>query len=127
VVTDAERSELASVATALGFSPRVVDDALTWAATHTAATRQAPEFALRRGDRVVFTGEMKRDRHEWVAAIVAAGLSSGGVTKSTRVVVAADPDSLSGKAAKARAYGIPLVSEGAFERMFEHYQAAALP
>jgi DNA polymerase-3 subunit epsilon len=123
VVTDAERGDLVSVATALGFDTREVDKALKWAATH-AAARQAPEFALRPGDRVVFTGEMKRDRHDWVAAIVGAGLSSGGVTKSTRVVVAADPDSLSGKAAKARAYGVPLISEDAFERMFTQYQVA---
>jgi DNA polymerase III subunit epsilon len=33
----------------------------------------------------------------------------GGVTKSTKVVVAADPESLSGKAGKARSYGIPVV------------------
>jgi len=72
---------------------------------------------------VVFTEDMKRSRDEWIGAIVAAGLTSGGITKSTRLVVAADPDSLSGKAAKARAYAIPVVGEEAFERMFAQYRA----
>lgn len=126
VVTDEERRELAGVADALGFTTRDIDNALIWAASHTAVTRtptSAPSGAvLRPGDRVVFTGEMNRSREEWIAAVVAAGLTSGGVTKSTRVLVAADPDSLSGKAAKARTYGIPVVSEDAFERMFAQYQ-----
>lgn len=41
------------------------------------------------------------------------------MTKSTKVVVAADPDSLSGKAKKARGYAIPIVTEGAFGQMLE--------
>ena len=39
------------------------------------------------------------------------------MTKKTRLVIAADPDSLSGKAAQARRYGIPIVSEDAFDKM----------
>lgn len=74
-------------------------------------------------DRVVFTGEMVKGRDAWVSTIAAAGLASGGVTKSTRLLVSADPDSLSGKAAKARSYGIPVVSEEAFERMFRVFGA----
>ncbi|SNS46423.1 DNA polymerase-3 subunit epsilon [Micrococcales bacterium KH10] len=78
---------------------------------------------LKPGDRVVFTGEMSRDRDTWVSQIVAAGLSSGGGTKSTALLVAADPDSLSGKAAKARQYKIPVISETAFTHLFEDYLA----
>jgi DNA polymerase-3 subunit epsilon len=37
-----------------------------------------------------------------------------GVSKKLDVLVAADPDSLSGKAKKARDYGIPIVSEADF-------------
>ena len=39
------------------------------------------------------------------------------MTKKTKVVVAADPNSLSGKAAKARGYGVPILTEAAFERL----------
>lgn len=124
VVTAAERRDLAEVATELGLTARDVDDALAWAAGLTTDARPASGFALHPGDRVVFTGEMRRGRDEWITAVVAAGLTSGGVTKSTRVLVAADPDSLSGKAAKARAYGIPVVSEEAFARMLEDYRRA---
>ncbi len=81
----------------------------------------APEAFLRLGDRVVFTGEMSCPRGDWVERIVAAGLASGGITKSTRVLVTSDPDSMSGKAAKARAYGVPVVDEAAFDRMFAEY------
>lgn len=65
--------------------------------------------------------EMNRERDEWVSTICAAGLASGGVTKSTRLLVAADPDSKSGKAAKARQYGIPVVGEATFEKIFAKY------
>lgn len=121
IVTPAERDDLMSVATALGFTAADVDQALAWAAAQTVEAK-ASGFALRPGDRVVFTGEMSRDREEWIAVIIAAGLTSGGVTKSTRVVVAADPDSLSGKAAKARRYGIPIVDEATFQEMLTKYQ-----
>jgi DNA polymerase-3 subunit epsilon len=39
------------------------------------------------------------------------------VVKKTKVLVAADPDSLSGKAKKAREYGIPIVNEAGLERL----------
>ncbi|UCZ62882.1 exonuclease domain-containing protein [Mycolicibacterium phocaicum] len=125
VVTDEERAELNAVANALGFGAPHVDEALVWAAAEKpAAVDESASFALRAGDRVVFTGEMNRGRDEWVSTICAAGLASGGVTKSTRLLVAADPDSQSGKAAKARQYGIPVVGEVAFEKIFAKYNSA---
>ncbi|WP_292708318.1 BRCT domain-containing protein [Microbacterium sp. 67-17] len=45
------------------------------------------------------------------AARAVAVAPKPGVTKKVRLVVAADPDSLSGKARKARDYGIPIVGE----------------
>jgi len=39
------------------------------------------------------------------------------VTKKVTVVVAADPDSLSGKARKAADCGIPIITEAAFLRV----------
>jgi len=41
------------------------------------------------------------------------------VTKKVKLVVTADPDSLSGKARKAADYGIPIVTEEAFAAMLE--------
>jgi hypothetical protein len=50
----------------------------------------------------------------------AAGLVVGSsVTKKTSLVVAADPDSLSGKARKAGSYGTPVVAEGAFATLLD--------
>ena len=55
---------------------------------------------------------MQRDRAELEQLIIDAGYTPhSGVTKKVKLVVAADPDSLSGKARKARDYGIPVVSE----------------
>ena len=39
------------------------------------------------------------------------------MTKKVALVIAADPDSLSGKARKAADYGIPIVTEQAFARL----------
>lgn len=122
VVTTDERRDLESIAAAFGLGAPYVDEALSWALEQ-GPSGEDRSFALETGDRVVFTGEMSRGRDEWVAEIAAAGLASGGVTKSTRLVVAADPDSMSGKAAKARQYGIPVVGEEAFERFFNEYRA----
>lgn len=75
-------------------------------------------FRLRPGDRVVFTGDMSLPREEWMRRASAAGLvPHPSVTKSVALVVAADPDSLSGKARKAAGYGIPIVGEWAFEEL----------
>lgn len=47
-----------------------------------------------------------------------AGLKVGdNVTKKTKLLVAADPDSMSGKAEKARRYGIPIVHPTAYQHM----------
>jgi DNA polymerase-3 subunit epsilon len=45
------------------------------------------------------------------------------VTKRTRLLVAADPDTLSGKARKARDYGIPIASEHALPRLLDELLA----
>lgn len=121
VVTPDERADLESVASALGLGVPYVEEALSWASRQEPADIQRDAFALNPGDRVVFTGEMTTPRDQWVKDIAAAGLASGGVTKSTKLVVAADPDSMSGKAAKARQYGVPVIGEEAFARLFEAY------
>lgn len=70
-------------------------------------------FSLAAGDRIVVTSPRLLSREEWERRILEAGLEPGGMRKSARVLVAGDPDSLSGKARKAREYGIPIVTEEA--------------
>ena len=119
VLTPAERHDLDSVATLVGLPATTVDKALADAA----ANQGRPDrqfWQLRRGDVVVFTGTMTPDREEWQAEAEAAGLVAGeGVNKKTRLLVAADPDSMSGKAKKARQYGIPVVHPQAYRDMLE--------
>jgi DNA polymerase-3 subunit epsilon len=82
----------------------------------------AGEFSLEAGDMVVLTGEISRPRDEWAASAVDCGLVvHPAVTKKVKLVVTADPDSLSGKARKARQYDIPVVTEEAFERMLGQF------
>jgi len=126
ILTQDERADLRCTAEILGLSNADVEGALA------AAREKSPSpdhqggadwghFRLTRGDLVVFTGEMAIMREEWHARATAAGLkiNGGNVTKSTRLVVAADPDSLSGKARKARDYKIPIVTEAAFTQLLQ--------
>lgn len=77
-----------------------------------------PSLVLRRGDRIALTGEMRRSRDAWHRLLRARGLEPWpSVTRQVKVVGAADPDSLSGKARKAREYGIPIVTEQALEAL----------
>lgn len=80
---------------------------------------QAPStLELRRGDRVVLTGDMRRPREAWHRLLRARGFEPWPyVTKQVKVVGAADPDSLSSKARKAREYGIPIVDEAGLEAL----------
>lgn len=81
---------------------------------------------LRVGDRVAFTGEMSRPREEYQQLARSAGLiPQDGVTRNLNMLVAADPDSLSGKARKAEQWGIPIVTETAFRRMLDRVGPAA--
>lgn len=63
---------------------------------------------------MTFTGQTVVPRPEWERQARAKGLDVGDVKKTSVLVVAADPDSLSGKAKKARDYDVPLVDEDAF-------------
>lgn len=63
---------------------------------------------------------------EWEQEVAEARLvPHPAVTKKVALLVAADPDSLSGKARKARDYGIPVVTEDGFARLLAEYQAVA--
>lgn len=117
VVTPEERASIRTIAQMLGLAAEDADAALAAVQGRGAGAEARPTFRLEPGDRVVFTGDMQRPRDEWIALAGEAGLEVGAVTKRTKLVVAADPDSLSGKARKARDYGIPIVGEATFGRI----------
>ncbi|WP_377322255.1 exonuclease domain-containing protein [Pimelobacter simplex] len=112
VVTRAELADLGTVARLLGLGADEV--ALSLDAAKASGSRPvSPSFQLEPGDLVCLTGQMTHPREAIESLLSERGLRVGGLTKSTRLLVAADPDSLSGKAARARAYGVPIVAEAA--------------
>lgn len=118
VLTDAERADVDSVAIMLdidqearaaALAPRA-PSALSASATSVVAPTAG---ALTAGDLVVLTGEMSEPRERIEQLLTDLGVVvKPGITKKTTLLVAADPDSLSGKAQKARQYGVPIVDEG---------------
>ena len=72
------------------------------------------------GSLVALTGTMTPSKSEIASMLKAKGLSPvDSLTKKVSVLVAADTDSLSGKAATARKWGIPIVASGAVEGLLE--------
>lgn len=112
VLTDGERADLRAVGVLLQLSESDIAAAVDDFAPNAAQSPAADAFALAPGDVIVLTGEMSRERSEWEAELRERGyVPHPTVTKKVKLVVAADPDSLSGKAKKARDYGIPIVGE----------------
>ena len=110
VVTDEEYETLIRVASALGVDQDSAEHRVASFRTATVETR------LTAGMQVVFTGNHEtypRDRLEIFARDLGLEPRSG-VSKSTDVVCAADASSRSGKAAKARKYGIPVITVDEF-------------
>ena len=128
LVTDAERRDLDLVARLLGHDQRHLDEMLAEAAGKASSPRlgvppaQSTEGLA--GKRVCFTGEMQcrhdgqvisREAAEELAA--EAGLTVvESVTKKLDLLVIADPQTQSGKAKKARQYGIRVMHEPVFWR-----------
>jgi len=111
VLTDEERSDLEMVGRALSLPDETIAAAMEFREIESLEL-PAAAFALIVGDLIVLTGEMRRGRDDWHGELIARGFVPwAGVTKKVKLVVAADPDSLSGKAKKARDYGIPIVGE----------------
>ncbi|MDN6676901.1 exonuclease domain-containing protein, partial [Corynebacterium variabile] len=120
IVTEEEREELHAVARALGVAAADVDMMLDSPVTDNgdrSGGTVGARLRLAPGDRVTFTGETEIPRTVWEARSVDAGLDVGGMTKKSVLLVAADPDSFSSKAKKARKLGVPVISESGFARL----------
>jgi DNA polymerase-3 subunit epsilon len=103
VMTSGEKNHLMFVGEALGIGKISVERSLL------PRDKSAVRPLFQEGAEVCLTGSMKPDKAATKALLQANGVQvSDGVTKRTNAVVAADPDSMSGKAAKARTYGIPV-------------------
>ncbi|GAA2564503.1 DNA polymerase-3 subunit epsilon [Neomicrococcus aestuarii] len=124
VLTEDETSDLYQVANLLQIDLTTVHAALIKPKNTVVSSAQSAEspstttashsgrFSLEPGTLVVLTGEMREPRDFIETKLRDAGyVPHSGVTKKVGLLVAADPDSLSGKAKKARDYGIPVVSE----------------
>jgi DNA polymerase-3 subunit epsilon len=120
VVTVGERDDLLTVAELLGLTAQDVDIVERIAKESRDSTPWG-KFSLKPGDLIAFTGQMTGLRDDWEQRATKHGLkiAENSLTKTTRLLVAADPDSLSGKASKARRYGIPIVTTQAFEKLLE--------
>ena len=121
IITDEERVTLLNIAEALNVDAQLVRSLLdepTFGPT-------PATFALRPGERVAFTGALDIPRDVWTDRATAAGLDVGGVTRTCAVLVAANPDSMSGKAKKAREYGVPIISETHFARLLKYMEDPA--
>jgi DNA polymerase-3 subunit epsilon len=129
VVTDSERRDLHLVARLLGQDDSTLDGALESAAIQLASTHRvavSPRNANGLcGQRVCFTGEAQstiggqpitRELAETLAAQAGIAVASG-VTKKLDILVVADPNTHSGKARRARSYGIRILSEAVFWRL----------
>lgn len=121
VITDAEYADLGEVARLLGLPAHTVDTELA------AARRMTPQMAvpingraLHSGDAVCITGTTDTPREKLEARAAEAGLRvTSAVSRKTRLVVAANPDSESAKARHARDLGIPIIAEPVFLAMLD--------
>jgi len=112
VLTEDEKTDLAAVGVLLELGDDAIAATIDDLAPEDTNEDAQTAFTLNPGDLVVLTGDMSRPRSDWEAALEARGfVCHPAVTKKVSLVVAADPDSLSGKAKKARDYGIPIVGE----------------
>ncbi len=127
-ITDTERRDLREVSALLGIAQSVCDAGCDESLRQHAAeshdvqrVRRKPQTEIV-GRSICFTGELRsRIGGEMVTRSFAEQTAARkgmvvkkGVTKSLDYLVAADPNSLSGKACKARDYGVRIVAEPVF-------------
>jgi len=125
-LSDAELADLAHVADLLEVPTSRLSEAVESGPDKRGvqkATSVVDRFTLHPGDIVVLTGDMTRSRADIELDLIAFGLvPSGNVSKKVALVVAADPDSQSGKARKARDLGITVVGEFALSGLLSGLQ-----
>ncbi|MDB6427302.1 DUF4011 domain-containing protein [Curtobacterium sp. 20TX0008] len=119
VLDPSERAQVDRVAELLRVPSDVVRAALAGSAgspTQFGTPAAERPLQLDAATIVVLTGEMRRPRADIEGELRALGVTVGAaVTKKTTLLVAADPDSLSGKARKARQYGVPMIDEATLD------------
>ncbi|WP_159609259.1 exonuclease domain-containing protein [Glutamicibacter sp. JC586] len=115
ILTDDEISDLKKVVTLLGLPAAMIEavpDTPTKHESEQPTSTGQKSARITPGSLVVLTGDMSQPRSEIEKKLNAAGFTPHrAITKKVALLVAADPDSLSGKAKKARDYGIPVVGE----------------
>jgi DNA polymerase-3 subunit epsilon len=115
VLSPSEEADLHQVSDILALGSDSVEIALKKAATANQTPSAAAALPIGRGDMIVFTGDMAEPRTVWLQRAADRGfVPHSGITKKVKLLVAADPDSLSGKAKKARGYGIPVIGVAEF-------------
>lgn len=116
-LSEQEAADLDHVAGILGLPEGSVAAALEKASATRVLHPVGGRLPLEPGDLIVFTGDMPEPRELWMQRAAEHGyVPHPRITKAVRLVVAADPDSFSGKAKKARGYDIPVVSVDDFRR-----------
>jgi DNA polymerase-3 subunit epsilon len=131
ILTESERADLAQLAKLLRVPDADAQTALQpplggpSRSLENVPTTALAQFKLHAGDIVVLTGAMVRPREDWAVELEGLGLVwINYINKKVRLLAAADPDTLSGKAAKARDYGITIVSEDGLARLVTEFQSS---
>ncbi len=129
VITEAEQRDIETIADLLGIPAseyeKMVAEEKTAEAPSVNITDSAKEDV--EGKEICFTGafnsildgeRVTREMMEKLATSKGMVVKKG-VTKSLNYLVCADPDTMSGKAKKAREYGIRIIAEPAFFKMID--------
>jgi len=114
VLTAEELRELESLAGALGVTDVTFGEPTQPPITAPPVSSSLADgsIAVAPGDTVVLTGDMSHPRDAWVGYLAGLGiLVASNASKKVKLAVAADPDSQSGKARRARELRIPIVTE----------------
>jgi len=107
-----ERADIVRLAELLGIDDHSLRAALQEEPEDGGLSSEPAYAAIAAGSLIVLTGDMSAPRAELEEKILSLGFIVGkNVTKKTSLVIAADPYTQSGKARKARDYGIAVLGE----------------